>query len=234
MRSVKAALAVLSMALVATASSASAGRQAAAALRVTVTGSGHVATAGTPWSYTVRAHDSAGRRVGGTAIVRVLAHGKVVDTVGWFSFNGVLRRTYRWPAALSGSYAVLRAKVVAPSGTRAAGYGVRVRSGFARVTGHPRFQLRLLAAGHAASAGTPWRYTVRVFDSKGRPVGGTAIVRVVAHGAYVDTVGWFKLKGVLRRTYRWSPSLGGSPAIFQVRVIGPGGTRAVRYAVRVS
>jgi hypothetical protein len=227
----KGAIAALSAVLLAATASASASG-VGAGFRVTVSGSGHVAKAGALWHYTVRATNGAGRPVGGTAIVRVLARGHVVDTVGWFGFKGVLKGTYRWPAALIGADAVLQAKVVGSGGTRATGYGVHVRSAFAATTGHPRFRLRLLPAGHTAVAQKPWRYTVRVFNAKG-PVGATAIVRVLAHGNYVDTVGWFRLNGRLRRTYRWSPRLVGSSALFQVRVYGPGGTRAVRYRVRV-
>lgn len=229
---VKGAMAVLSAALLTTAAIAAASG-GAASFRVTVAGSGHVPKAGALWHYTVKATDSAGKPVGGTAIIRVFAHGRVVDTVGWFGFKGVLKRTYRWPAALIGTDAVLQAKVVGSGGTRSAGYGVHVRSPFAATTGHPRFKLQLVPAGHTAVAQRPWRYTVRVFNAKG-PVGGTAIVRVLARGNYVDTVGWFRLKGRLRRTYRWSPRLTGSSALFQVRVYGPGGTRAVRYRVQVS
>ena len=53
--------------------------------------------------------------------------GRVVDTIGWFSFNGVLHRTYRWSPTLRGQQALLQASVVGPGGTRTVGYIVHVR-----------------------------------------------------------------------------------------------------------
>jgi hypothetical protein len=182
----------------------------------------------------VRARDAAGRPVSGTAIVQVLVRGRVVDTVGWFGFKGTLRRTYRFAAELSGSYAVLRAKVLGPGGSRTAGYGVRVRAGSTAVTGNPRFRAAVTGATHRPAAGVPWRYVVRAVDASGRPVKGTAVVRVLVGARIVDTVGWFGFKGSFSRTYRWSPALRGSAATFRARVVGPGGSRLIVYVVRVS
>jgi hypothetical protein len=83
--------------------------------------------AGQPWSYVVRATDTAGRAVDGTAVLRVLVGGRVVDTIGWFGFAGSLHRTYRWSPRLRGASALLQASVVGPGGTRTVGYSVRVR-----------------------------------------------------------------------------------------------------------
>lgn len=238
MRRVRRAIAGLAVAAVAVAASApaaprSAQQREAATFRVTVKGASHVAHAGHRWRYSVSATNAEGNPVAGTAIVRVVLKGRVVDTVGWFGFKGTLRKTYRWPARLTGRFAVFQAKVIGPKSTRIAGYGVHVRSSYLAVTGHPTFRFTLTTSGHTARAGVPWRYTVRTVDTAGRPVSGTAIVRVLVNGSYVDTVGLFGMKGVLRKTYRWSPNLKGKTALFQVRVVGPGGTRAVRYQVKV-
>ena len=92
-----------------------------------VTGRTHVPRAGAAWPFTVRALDSSGHPVSGTAIVRVIVRGRVVDTVGWFGFKGTLTKTYRWSRTLRGSLALLQANVVGPGGTRTVGYAVRVR-----------------------------------------------------------------------------------------------------------
>jgi hypothetical protein len=74
---------------------------------------------------------------------------------------------------------------------------------------------------------------VRSFDLANHPIPGTVIVRVRRAGRIVDTVGWFGFKGAVRRTYRWSTELIGSSAVLEAKVIGPGGTRTLAYAVRV-
>jgi hypothetical protein len=83
--------------------------------------------AGAKWPFSLRAVDAAGRKVPGTAIVRVLVHGRVVDTVGWFGFKGTLRKIYRWSPTLRGSRALLQVSVIGPGGTRTVAYAVRVR-----------------------------------------------------------------------------------------------------------
>jgi hypothetical protein len=83
--------------------------------------------AGASWQFVVRARDAAGRGVPGTARVRVLVHGRIVDTVGWFGFKGSLRKTYRWSSAIRGQRALLQASVAGPGGTRTVAYAVHVR-----------------------------------------------------------------------------------------------------------
>lgn len=95
--------------------------------RAAVAGASRRPQAGRPWPYVVRATDAAGRRVGGTAVLRVLVRGRVVDTIGWFGFTGSLHRTYRWSQRLRGAEALLQASVVGPGGTHTVGYSVRVR-----------------------------------------------------------------------------------------------------------
>jgi len=95
--------------------------------RPEIDGASRRPVAGRPWSFVVRGADRAGRGVAATAVVRVLVRGRVVDTVGWFSFTGVLHRTYRWSPTLRGRRALLQASVVGPGGTHTIGYTVRVR-----------------------------------------------------------------------------------------------------------
>jgi hypothetical protein len=101
-------------------------------------------------------------------------------------------------------------------------------------TGNPRFRVVLRADSHTVKAGAPWRFVVRSYDLANHPIPGTAVVRVRHAGRIVDTVGWFGFKrGIVRRTYRWSPVLKGKYARLEVKVIGPGGTRTLGYGVRV-
>jgi hypothetical protein len=238
MKEMRAAFLVLVSALLLGGSAAAAqrtsrsGSAATATFTVRLTGQNHRPVARTTWRYVVRARNRAGRPVAGTAVVRVLVKGKVTDTVGWFGFKGTLRRTYRWSRKLQGRYAVLRAKVIGPGGSRIASYRVRVRA-TPTITGHPRFRATLRGENHGPVAGSAWRYVVRAKDAAGHPVAATAVVRAVVGGKIVDTVGWFGFKGVLRRTYRWSPILRGRDASLTARVIGPGGSRLLVYAVRV-
>jgi hypothetical protein len=129
MRRVRTALIAACAAIIALPVSAFASGRSEAAPRfsVTVSGSNHSPRAGKLWRYVVRAVDPAGQPVGGTAIVQVLVRGRVVDTVGWFGFEGVLRRSYRFSTLLVGKSAVFRAKVIGPGGVRFAGFKVHVR-----------------------------------------------------------------------------------------------------------
>ena len=95
--------------------------------RPEIDGASRRPVAGRPWSFVVRAADAAGHGIRGTAVVRVLVRGRVVDTIGWFGFTGVLHRTYRWSPTLRGRRALLQASVVGPGGTHTVGYAVRVR-----------------------------------------------------------------------------------------------------------
>jgi hypothetical protein len=97
------------------------------AFRATVSGQGRTPRAGAKWSFVVRAHNAAGQGVAGTAKIYVLLHGKVVDTVGWFSFKGSLRKTYRWSPTLRHQGALLQVNVIGPGGMRTVAYSVHVR-----------------------------------------------------------------------------------------------------------
>lgn len=200
----------------------------AARFRASVTGATPAPFAAIRWRYSVRAVNAAGQPVPATALVRVLVDGRPLDTVGQFGLKGTLRRNYRWATTLRGLSAVLQAKVKGPGGIRIASYPVRIRS----YSGKPRFRAILGGGTRSPRAGAPWPFVVRA-SAGGRGVSATAIVRVLVHGRVVDTVGWFGLKGTLRKTYRWSPTLRGSRALLQATVVGPGGTRTVAYAVSV-
>jgi hypothetical protein len=201
----------------------------AARFRASVTGATAKPFAAVRWRYSVRAVNAAGKAVQASALVRVLVDGRPLDTIGQFGLKGTLRSTYRWSTTLRGVSAVFQAKVTGPGGTRTAKFPVRIRP----YSGKPRFRAVVGGATHIPRAGANWTFSLRATDAAGRGVPGTAIVRVLLHGKVVDTVGWFGFKGSLRKTYRWSPSLRGSRALLHVSVIGPGGTRAVVYAVRV-
>jgi hypothetical protein len=97
------------------------------AFHVVVDGGTRRPLAGASWRFVGRARDAAGRGVRGTARVRVLVHGRVVDTVGWFGFKGSLRETYRWSPTIRGQRALLQVSVAGPGGTRTIAYAVHVR-----------------------------------------------------------------------------------------------------------
>ena len=217
-------------ALLSTTGAAAAQKQhsSAARFRASVTGATQP-FAGVRWRYSVRAVNAAGRAVQGSALVRVFVDGRKLDTIGQFGLKGTLSRSYRWSTNLRGLSAVLQAKVTGPGGTRIAKLPVRIRS----YSGKPKFRAVVRGGTHTPLADANWAFSLRATNAAGHGVPGTAVVRVLLHGKVVDTVGWFGFKGSLRKTYHWSPSLRGSRALLQVSVIGPGGTRAVVYAVRV-
>jgi hypothetical protein len=97
----------------------------------------------------------------------------------------------------------------------------------------PQFVVSLGATTHEPAAGKHWVFVVHARDARGRPVTASALVRVVVDGETVDTVGMFGFRGALRRSYTWSPTLRGSSAVLEARVVGPGGTRTVAFPVRV-
>jgi hypothetical protein len=185
--------------------------------------------AGPRWVYSVRAVNRSGRGVPASALVRVLVDGRPLDTVGQFGFKGRLRRSYRWAQTLSGLAAVLQAKVKGPGGTRTVGYPVHIRS----YVGRPSFRATVSGEGGRPLAGAKWSFVVRAHNAAGQGVAATAKIYVLLHGKVVDTVGWLSFKGSLRKTYRWSPTLRHRGALLQVNVVGPGGMRAVSYAVHV-
>jgi hypothetical protein len=222
---VKAAVVLLFLAVLPSAAAA----QKQGAVRVTLTGQSGAPHAGERWRFAVSAADTAGDAVGGTATIRVVQAGRIVDNLGVFRFDGTLQRTYRWAPTLGGSRASLEATVVAEGTRRKLSFPVRVIAD----TGDPRFSATVSGQNRRPSVGTPWWWAVRARGAGGHAAGGTAIVRVVVAGKVVDTVGWFGFDGRLQRAYRWSLKLRGSPALFQAKIVGPGGTRTVAYAVRV-
>jgi len=126
--------------------------------------------------------------------------------------------------------AEVEARVVVGRDVRTVTYRVHVVG----ETGRPRFTAMLIGSSHRAVPGTAWRFLVRALDAHGNSIAGTAIVRVVAAGRIVDTLGWFGFRRRILRAYHWSPSLRGSIALLQAKVVGPGGTRTVVYPVRVA
>lgn len=105
----------------------------------------------------------------------------------------------------------------------------------AKPTGKPEFQVTLTGESPQATAGQPWRYTVRATTSSGGPANGTAKMRVFLQGELVDTLGFFVLKnGVLSRTHKWPAILKGKTVELQAEVEGAGGTERTNYTVTVS
>jgi len=94
---------------------------------ITLTAESHTPKAGRPWSYTVRARSMAGGIAGGTAKIRVFVNGEAVDTIGFFGFDGQLKRTHNWPPSLRGEKGVvLQAEVEGDGGTQRANWPVVV------------------------------------------------------------------------------------------------------------
>lgn len=95
---------------------------------VTLQGESATPVAGRAWRYVVTARRSAGGPAGGTAKMRVFVGGELVDTLGHFSFDGRLTRTYAWSPVLKGKQrVVLQAEVEGDGGTRRANFPVTVR-----------------------------------------------------------------------------------------------------------
>ena len=63
----------------------------------------------------------------GTAKMRVWVDGELVDTLGFFSFDGTLVKTHTWPRSLRGETAELQAEVEGDGGTQRAVFRVVVR-----------------------------------------------------------------------------------------------------------
>lgn len=91
----------------------------------TLTAQSHSATAGEPWSYTVTLKKG-GKPASGTAKMRVFVDDELVDTLGWFTFEGTLEQTHRWQKALRGKDVVLQAEVEGEGGTRRVNWPVSV------------------------------------------------------------------------------------------------------------
>lgn len=93
---------------------------------VTLRGESTKPTAGRPWRYTVRATSKDGGPASGTAKMRVWVDGELVDTLGFFSFDGVLAKTHTWPRSLRGESPELQAEVEGEGGTQRAVVRVKV------------------------------------------------------------------------------------------------------------
>jgi len=95
---------------------------------VTLSGESTTPTAGRPWRYTVRAKSKqGGGSASGTAKMRVFVDGELVDTLGFFSFDGELVKTHVWPRSLRGESAELQAEDEGDGGTQRAVLPVKVR-----------------------------------------------------------------------------------------------------------
>jgi hypothetical protein len=102
-------------------------------------------------------------------------------------------------------------------------------------TGDPTFVIRLTAESPTATAGRPWRYTVRAMSKSGGAAGGTAKMRVFVDGELVDTIGFFAFDNTLTRTHRWPTVLKGKEGVvLQAEVEGDGGTQRANYPVTVN
>ena len=96
------------------------------AFTVALTGQSDEARAGEAWQFTVKATDEAGNPASGTAKMRVFADGQLVDTIGFFSFDGTLTKTHRWPRSLVGKDVVLQAEVEGAGGTQRENFPLQV------------------------------------------------------------------------------------------------------------
>jgi hypothetical protein len=95
------------------------------AFEATLTAQGESAQAGAAWRYTVTAEKD-GMPASATAKMRVFVGDELVDTLGWFPFEGTLTRTHTWPRALIGKDVVLQAEVEGPGGTQRENADVRI------------------------------------------------------------------------------------------------------------
>lgn len=101
-------------------------------------------------------------------------------------------------------------------------------------TGEPQFTITLTAESTTASAGRPWRYTVRAKAKPGLNAGATtAKMRVFVDGDLVDTLGFFAFERELVRTHVWPRSLRGESVELQAEVEGDGGTQRAVVPVDV-
>lgn len=95
---------------------------------ITISAENRKPVAGTSWRYTVTAAAKGGGSAGGTAKMRVFVEDELVDTLGFFAFDGRLTRTHVWPAVLRGKKeVVLQAEVEGAGGTQRANLPVIVR-----------------------------------------------------------------------------------------------------------
>lgn len=95
------------------------------AFDATLTAQSHQAQPGAAWSWTVTARKN-GAPASATAKMRVFVDDQLVDTLGWFPFEGTLTKVHRWPRALSGKTVVFQAEVEGEGGTRRVNWPVSV------------------------------------------------------------------------------------------------------------
>jgi hypothetical protein len=98
------------------------------------------------------------------------------------------------------------------------------------------FKARLTASGHNPVALTPWRYTLRITDLKGRAIRARAVFRIV----FVQEtpppprlLARVTFRGRARGVYRWPTLLRGEPLEFQTTVTAKRATLTLRYKISV-
>lgn len=95
------------------------------AFEATLTAEGESAQAGAAWRYTVTAEKD-GAPASATAKMRVFVGDELVDTLGWFPFEGRYEGTHRWPRSLRGEEVILQAEVEGEGGTQRVNFPVEV------------------------------------------------------------------------------------------------------------
>lgn len=95
------------------------------AFKASLTATGHSVAAGTPFAFTVTA-TKGGKPAPGTAKMRVFVDDELVNTIGWFPFEGRLVKSYVWPRSLKGKTAILQAEVEGEGGTQRVNWPVDV------------------------------------------------------------------------------------------------------------
>jgi hypothetical protein len=90
-----------------------------------LTATAHSVAAGSPFAFTVTA-TKGGEPAPGTAKMRVFVDDELVNTIGWFAFEGRLVKSYVWPRSLKGKTAVLQAEVEGEGGTQRVNWPVEV------------------------------------------------------------------------------------------------------------
>jgi hypothetical protein len=92
---------------------------------VTLRGQSHEAQPGAAWTWTVTANKQ-GAPASATAKMRVFVDDELVDTLGWFPFEGRLTKVHRWPRALSGKTVIFQAEVEGEGGTKRVNFPVSI------------------------------------------------------------------------------------------------------------
>ena len=97
----------------------------APAFKAALTATSHSVAAGSPFAFTVTA-TKRGQPAACTAKMRVFVDDELVNTIGWFPFEGRLVKSYVWPRSLKGKTAILQAEVEGEGGTQRVNWPVRV------------------------------------------------------------------------------------------------------------